>query len=119
MSFMDRLKGRGRKDRDAAQHEDSSLSGPYSGLEADLRDTVQDSGLGTTVSVPDAIISEASPSVLAVAGPRRVAEALERQPQPILREPCTQLPANDLVLLQQLYCMRFIGRLSEILFPRL
>ena len=57
MSFMDRLKGRGRKDRDAAQHEDSSLSGPYSGLEADLRDTVQDSGLGTTVSVPDAIIS--------------------------------------------------------------
>ena len=35
------------------------------GLEADLRDTVQDSGLGTTVSVPDAIISEASPSVLA------------------------------------------------------
>ena len=40
MSFMDRLKGRGRKDRDAAQHEDSSLSGPYSGLEADLRDTV-------------------------------------------------------------------------------
>ena len=82
MSFMDRLKGRGRKDRDAAQHEDSSLSGPYSGLEADLRDTVQDSGLGTTVSVPDAIISEASPSVLAVAGPRRVAEALERQPQP-------------------------------------
>ena len=37
MSFMDRLKGRGRKDRDAAQHEDSSLSGPYSGLEADLR----------------------------------------------------------------------------------
>ena len=51
MSFMDRLKGRGRKDRDAAQHEDSSLSGPYSGLEADLRDTVQDSGLGTTVSM--------------------------------------------------------------------
>jgi len=85
MSFMDRLKGVGRKeDSDSALPGDSVFTGPYSGLDTDLRDTVQDSGLHTTVSGPDAIISEAAPSVLVNAGSgvRRPVDLAARLPQP-------------------------------------
>ena len=73
MSFIDRLKGRGTREPRAGMHdaEDSSIVGPYTGSEDDGRDTVQDHLLGTTISVPDAIISEASPSVLSSMAGRR------------------------------------------------
>ena len=87
MSFIDRLKGRGTREPRAGMHdaEDSSIVGPYTGSEDDGRDTVQDHLLGTTISVPDAIISEASPSVLSsMAGRRGPAPTgpAARPPQP-------------------------------------
>jgi twitching motility protein PilJ len=70
MGFMDRLKGKNQRHSgpEAPVPDDESYAGPYtiSGEESDdLRDTVQDASLQTTVSVPEgSIISEASPSSL-------------------------------------------------------
>jgi twitching motility protein PilJ len=72
MGFIDKLKGRHRRqggaDAPLSTLEDESYAGPYtvSSQDADdLRDTVQDSSLGTTVSVAEgSIISEAAPSSL-------------------------------------------------------
>nr|MBP8271477.1 type IV pili methyl-accepting chemotaxis transducer N-terminal domain-containing protein [Sphaerotilus sp.] len=74
MGFIDKLKGRHRRqggaDAPLSTLEDESYAGPYtvSGQEADdLRDTVQDSTLGTTISVAEgSIISEAAPSSLQI-----------------------------------------------------
>jgi twitching motility protein PilJ len=70
MGFMDRLKGKNQwhGGRQAPVPDDESYAGPttISGEDPDyLRDTVQDTMLHTTVSVPEsAIISEAAPSNL-------------------------------------------------------
>ncbi|MEY2873435.1 MAG: hypothetical protein RLZZ373_806 [Pseudomonadota bacterium] len=70
MGFMDKLKGKNRRqgERDAPVPDDESYAGPYtlSGDEQDdLRDTVQDASLSTTISVAEgSIISEAAPSSL-------------------------------------------------------
>jgi len=72
MGFIDRLKGKNQRHSgpEAPVPDDESYAGPYtiSGEESDdLRDTVQDASLQTTVSVPEgSIISEASPSSLQV-----------------------------------------------------
>ena len=72
MGFIDRLKGKNQRHGgpEAPVPDDESYAGPYtvSGEESDdLRDTVQDASLQTTISVPEgSIISEASPSSLRV-----------------------------------------------------
>jgi twitching motility protein PilJ len=69
MGFMDKLKGKNRRQggSDAPLPDDESYAGPYtvSDEQDDLRDTVQDASLGTTISVAEgSIISEAAPSSL-------------------------------------------------------
>ncbi|ACB36222.1 methyl-accepting chemotaxis sensory transducer [Leptothrix cholodnii SP-6] len=65
MSFLDKLKGFGKRNNDADLADEVSYVDAYSIADdsTEMRDTVQDIGLHTTHAVPDAaIISEASPS---------------------------------------------------------
>ena len=70
MGFMDKLKGKQRRhsEPEAPLPDDESYAGPYtvgSDEQDDLRDTVQDASLNTTISVAEgSIISEAAPSSL-------------------------------------------------------
>ena len=71
MGFMDKLKGKQRRhsEPDAPLPDDESYAGPYTTVgrddQEDLRDTVQDASLNTTISVAEgSIISEAAPSSL-------------------------------------------------------
>ena len=70
MGFMDKFKGKHRRhsEPDGPLPDDESYAGPYTvdrDEQDDLRDTIQDASLSTTISVAEgSIISEAAPSSL-------------------------------------------------------